>query len=122
VADVSIAGGALHIVLSVPERVLSLHAGDVRIPLASIVSMTPVRDVMTHVRGRRTPGARVPGLLAVGTWVGTERGESYSDFVVVDRPGPGVVITIDGGGPYDRVVLGTPDPRSLIAAAQPLER
>jgi hypothetical protein len=117
VAAVSVSNGELRIALSVPERVLSLHDGDVRIPLASIVSTTPVKDVMNHLRGRRTPGARVPGVLAIGTWGGSEHGESYSDFVAVDRPGAGVVITV-AGGPYSRVVIGAENPQDLIAALQ----
>ncbi len=114
-ADVSIRDGQLHISLTVPERVLSLHGREVSIPLERIVSAAPVAQVLDQVRGLRRPGAALPGVLAIGTWGGTERGVVYRDFVVVHRPGPGVVLTLDGE-PYDRVLLSAERPSALIAA------
>jgi hypothetical protein len=115
VADVSIHDGFLHIAPTVPERVLSLHAGDVQIPLDRIGAVTTVKNVMTQLRGMKMPGAGFPGILAIGTWRGDANGATYHDFVVVHRPGPGLVITIDGG-PYDRVLLGTEQPQELVDA------
>ncbi len=112
-AVVSIEDGVLTITLTVPERVLSLHNGDVQIPVEQISGITPVADVMAQVRGLRMPGARVPGVLAIGSWRGRDRSRPFHDFVLVHHPGPGVVITTNGGG-YDRVLLGAEEPQRYI--------
>ncbi len=93
---------------------LSLQAAVVEVPLEQIRSVRVVRDALAHLRGTRKPGAGFPGELAIGSWRGTTDGRAFHDFVFVDRPGPGVVITTDG--PYDRVVLGTDEPEKLAFA------
>lgn len=113
-ADVGIDDGALRIELTVPERVLSLHGATVRVPLADIRSVRVVREILGQVRGVRTPGADIPGVLAIGSWRGTVDGRRFHDFVVVQRPGPGLVVTTTGGT-YDRLVLGSENPEALAA-------
>jgi uncharacterized protein len=112
-ADVTVAEGALHIVLTVPERVFSLHGHRVVVPLDQIRSVRVVRDVLGQLRGLRMPGAGVPGRVAIGTWRGTVDGRAFHDFVLVRTAGPGVVITTSGD--YDRVVLGVDEPEELAA-------
>jgi hypothetical protein len=112
-ADVTVAEGALHIVLTVPERVFSLHARSVVVPLEQIRTVRVVRDVLGQLRGLRMPGASVPGRIAIGTWRGTVDGRGFHDFVLVRTSGPGVVITT--GGEYDRVLLGADEPEELAA-------
>jgi hypothetical protein len=114
VADVSILHDALVIELTVPERVLSLHAGTITIPLRQITKAVAVPDVMAHIRGMRMPGAAMPGRLAVGTWRGDQAGRSFHDFVLVHRAGPGLVLTLNGNH-YDRIVLETARAQQLIA-------
>jgi hypothetical protein len=111
-ADVAISDGALQIVLTVPERVFSLHGGTVVVPLHEISGVRVVRDVLGQVRGLRMPGAGVPGRAAIGTWRGTADGRPFHDFVLVRAPGPGVVITT-AGHTYDRILLGADDPEQL---------
>jgi hypothetical protein len=112
-AEVSVDGGQLMISLSVPERVFSLHGGSVVVPLGQIRGVRVVRDVLGQLRGLRTPGARVPGLAAIGIWRGTADGHPFRDFVLIRGPGPGLVITTRGE--YQRIVLGTDDPAQLAA-------
>src|SRR4051794_27844030 len=97
VADVSIDDDTLIITLTVPERVLSLHGGSISVPLRQITKAVAVANVMTHLRGTRMPGAGMPGRMAIGTWRGDQAGRSFLDFVVAHRPGPGVVLTLEGG-------------------------
>jgi hypothetical protein len=118
VADVSIHEDALVIELTVPERVLSLHAGTISVPLRQITKAVAVPDVMAQIRGTRMPGAAMPGRLAVGTWRGDQAGRSFHDFVIVHRPGAGVVLTLRGNH-YDRIVLETPRAEQLIAELEP---
>lgn len=112
-ANVSVSEGTLHIELTVPERVLSLHGGSIAIPVRQITKAVPVTDVMTQIRGSRHPGAGLPGRLAIGTWRGDQAGRTFLDFVIAHRPGPGVVLTLRGGE-YDRVLLETPRAQQLI--------
>lgn len=112
-ADVWVGDGTLQIDLSVPERVLSLHKGQVSVPLSEVRAVRVVRDVLSHVRGLKRPGANFPGVLAIGTWRGTERGQAFLDFVVVHQPGPGVIISTQGE--YDRIVVGTDEPEKFAA-------
>jgi uncharacterized protein len=114
VADVSIRDDALVIELTVPERVLSLHAGSISVPLRQITKAVAVTDAMAQIRGTRMPGAAMAGRLAIGTWRGDQAGRSFHDLVVVHRPGPGLVLSLRGNH-YDRIVLETPRAEQLIA-------
>lgn len=107
----------MHIDLTVPERVLSLHRKDVRIPVDRVRSIKAVSDVMARVRGVRMPGTGLPGRMAIGTWTGQREGRTFHDLVVVPRPGPGVLLDVDGGE-YDRVLLGCADPQAVIEELQ----
>jgi hypothetical protein len=110
-ADVWVDGDRLRISLSVPERVLSLQAGDVDVSLDSIEHVRVVRDVLSHVRGRRKPGANFPGTLAIGVWRGVDGGRTFSDFVLIREPGSGVIVATTGE--FDRIVLSTDEPERL---------
>jgi hypothetical protein len=107
VANVAVTEGALQIELTVPERVFSLHGASVVVPLETIRGVRVVRDVLGQLRGLRTPGAGIPGVAAIGVWRGIADGRRFHDFVLVRRPGPGLVITTTGE--YSRVLLGTED-------------
>jgi hypothetical protein len=114
VADVSISEDTLVIELTIPERVVSLHGGSLSVPRRQITKAVAVPDAIAQVRGTRRPGAGVPGQLAIGMWSGDQAGRTFLDFVVVERPGPGVVLTLRGNE-YDRIVLGTARPEQVIA-------
>jgi hypothetical protein len=112
-AVVTVRDGALHIELSVPERVVSLHGHCVTVALSDLRGVRVARDVLALVRGLRMPGAGFPGILAIGTWRGTADGRAFHDFVLVRRPGPGLVLTT--AGKYDRILLGHDEPAGLAA-------
>ena len=112
-ADLTVEAGVLSIDLTVPERVFSLHGGSVRLPLDRIRAVRVVRDILGQLRGLRMPGAGLPGQLAIGTWRGIADGRSFHDFVLIRRPGPGVVISTITGEPYDRLLIGHEDPEDL---------
>src|SRR5689334_8531032 len=106
--SVAVRDGALHIELTVPERVLSLHGASIVVPLAQVTGVRIVRDILGQLRGLRMPGAGIPGVLAIGAWRGTLDGRKFHDFAVIHRAGPGLVITTSGE--YDRLLLGDDDP------------
>lgn len=114
-AEIGVRDGVLHISLSVPERMLSLHGRDIAVPIATITGVAGVPDVLAEVRGLKLPGAGIPGVLAIGTWRGSDDSRTFHDFVLVHHGGAGVVVSIEGGD-YDRILLGSDDPAALIAA------
>lgn len=110
-SSVTIRDGALHIELTVPERVLSLHGASIDVPLAQVTGVRIVRDILAQLRGLRMPGAGIPGVLAIGAWRGIIDGHKFHDFVVIHRAGPGLVVATSGD--YDRLLLGHDDPAAL---------
>jgi hypothetical protein len=107
-ATVSVCGGALHIELTVPERVFSLHGANLTVPLGDIRGVRVVRDILGQLRGLRMPGAGIPGVVAIGTWRGTVDGRRFHDFALIHRGGPGLVISTNGK--YDRLLIGADEP------------
>ena len=110
-ANVSVTDGALHIELTVPERVFSLHRANLVVPLTDIRGVRIVRDVLGQLRGLRMPGAGIPGSAAIGTWRGTVDGRRFQDFAIIRSAGPGLVVTTTGE--YDRLLLGAEEPEIL---------
>ncbi|HVF75233.1 MAG TPA: hypothetical protein VM938_09290 [Acidimicrobiales bacterium] len=82
----------------------------VRIPRTAVVSAAvgppPKR------RGLRAPGAHLPGRLSFGTW----RGRFGKDLWGVHRGERVVVIELDGGAAFERLVLEVDDPGGVVAA------
>ena len=117
-ADVTVHDGALHIELTVPERVFSLHGGSVVLELDKISGVRVVRDILGQIRGLRMPGAGVPGRVAIGVWRGSANGRAFHDFVLIRESGPGLVITTSEGD-YDRILLGTEEPDDLADQIAP---
>jgi hypothetical protein len=107
-AAVDIEGDDLVVRLTPMQRLGAL-AGDVRVPRASIRSATVVDQPFKALRGMRI-GTGIPGRLALGRW----KGRGFTDFVAVHRGEPGLVVELDGG-PYDRLVVSTPNARELAS-------
>jgi len=93
------------------ERLLALH-GDVAVPLAQVRHAEPTDDVLREVRGLRAPGTGVPRLVGMGTW----RGRGWRDLVVVPRRGPGLVVHLEEGAAWRRLLLRSDDAPALAAA------
>ena len=71
-----------------------------------------------EIQGFRSPGTRVPGIMALGTW---RRPGGDRDFVAVYCGERGIVVEVDPkASSYRRVILSSKDPdgvRNLLAAA-----
>ena len=111
-AKVSVCGGKLRIELTVPERVFSLHGASLAVPLSDIRGVRVVRDILGQLRGLRMPGAGISGVVAIGTWRGTVDGRGFHDFALIQRAGPGLVISTDGE--YDRLLIGSDEPEDFL--------
>jgi hypothetical protein len=106
----------LEVVLSPIERALSFHKGSVRIERSRIVRVQLTDDAWTWLRGVPSPGTQLPGVLAMGTW----KSAGGTDFVVLRRRTPAVVIDIDprqdSAVEYQRVMLSTRHGIQLVQA------
>lgn len=103
----------LEVVLSPIERMLSHRSEPVRIDRTRIRKVQLTDDAWTWLRGVPSPGTLVRGTVAMGSW----RSAGGADFVVVRRRHPAVVVDLDAGGEFARLVLTT---RHGVALAQAL--
>lgn len=90
-ARIEVHPGRLVIRLTAAEKALAMRRRDVVLDREAITSAVITGDPWVWLRGIRSPGAHVPGKLALGTW----RALSGRDFLVVRRGRPAVVIDLD---------------------------
>ncbi|TQJ30188.1 hypothetical protein [Microbacterium sp. SLBN-146] len=102
----------LEVALSGVERRLSFHKGNVLLDRTLVSKVQLVDDAWTWLRGVPSPGTHVRGVIAMGTW----KSAGASDFVIVRRRRPAVVIDLDGHDEFDRVVLTTRNGLALVQA------
>jgi hypothetical protein len=102
----------LEVALSLSERTLAFHRKNVFIERSSITKVQLTEDAWNWLRGVPSPGTYVPGLIAMGTW----KSASGSDFAVIRRRRPAVVIDLDGHPDFARVVLTTAHGLALVKA------
>ncbi|RLK46662.1 hypothetical protein [Microbacterium telephonicum] len=102
----------LEVALSGTERLLSRRSESVKIPRERIVKVQLTDDGWTWLRGVPSPGTVVRGVVAMGTWAAA----GSTDFVVVRRHRPGVVIDLDEQSEFQRVVLTTRHGVALVQA------
>lgn len=104
----------LEVVLSPIERALSFRSAGVRVDRSAIVKVQLTDDAWTWLRGVRAPGTHIPGVLAIGTW----RSTGATDFAIIRRHRPAVVIDLDGHPEFQRIVLTTRHGLELVQALQ----
>jgi len=102
----------LEVVLSVSERALSFHKGNVVIERSTITKVQLTDDAWTWLRGVPSPGTHVRGIVAMGTW----RSAGGDDFALIRRRRPSVVIDLDGHPEYQRIILTTRHGLALVQA------
>jgi len=92
--------------------------GDLHFPRSAVRAARVVDKPFAEIQGFRSPGTRVPGIMALGTW---RRPGGDRDFVAVYCGERGIVVEVDPkASSYRRVILSTKDPdgvRNLLAAA-----
>lgn len=102
----------LEVALSFSERTLAFHKQNVFIERSAITKVQLTDDAWNWLRGVPSPGTYLPGLIAMGTW----RSASGSDFAVIRRRRPAVVIDLAGHPEFERVVLTTAHGLALVQA------
>lgn len=102
----------LEVVLSAFERTLARRPDPVRIDRSGIRKVQLTDDAWTWLRGVPNPGTRVRGTIAMGTW----QSAGGTDFVIVRRRQPAVVIDLDDTCEFARLVLTTSHGLALVQA------
>lgn len=85
--------------------------GAITIPRASIVRATRF-DGELRPPLWRMPGTSIPGVIAAGTYYGDDRKEFWMSHFGAEA----VVVDLDAGAPYTRVVVDVEDADELLAA------
>lgn len=104
--------GHLEIVLSGAEKALAFRKRNVTVDRTAITRVQLTDDPWTWLRGVRSPGTYLPGTLAMGTW----RYAGGSDFAVIRKKRPGVVIDLGDESEFQRLVIGTRHGEALMRA------
>ncbi|KQZ24073.1 MULTISPECIES: hypothetical protein [Microbacterium] len=102
----------LEVVLSPIERAASFHRDNLRIERETIAKVQLIDDAWTWLRGVPNPGTHIPGILAAGTW----KAAGSTDFVLIRRRRPSVVVDLLGDDQYRRLILTTSHGLALTQA------
>ena len=104
-------GSALRLKLSPSEKLDGVH-GDLSVPVDSVASVTVLDDAIHAVHGMKFPGARLPGVFAMGTFIS---GRERTFAIVHHHPAGGVRVRFRGGD-YTQWIVSAEDPPALVAA------
>ena len=102
----------LEIVLSGAERAMAFRKGNVVIDRSTIDRVQLTDDAWTWLRGVPSPGTHLRGVVAMGTW----KSAGGQDFAIIRRHRPSVVIDLDGGPDFQRIILTTRHGLALVQA------
>ena len=102
-ADLLVDGPDLRVHLSPIEKLGALR-GDLRVPLSAVTAVRVSEDPWSELRGIRSPGTGVPGVVS---WC-TRRGSGIRDFAAVYRRTRAVVVEASGAD-FDRLIVSRPD-------------
>jgi hypothetical protein len=105
--NIEIRDGYLMVHLSPLQRWATLRKG-VKVPLSRIRGATPDPGAIPHQLGIRAPGTGMPGFIAAGTFY--KSGDKQ--FVYWRRGESAVLVELDGHK-FDRLILGSKDPKGL---------
>ena len=104
-SSLEIDGDELVLRLGRGERLGGIRRSDLRVPLSAVTRAREVESAYAEVRGLRSPGTGVPGMLLLGTW----RARGLKSFVAVRGTGPGSVVDLTGTQ-FDRWIVSEPLP------------
>jgi len=112
-AELSRDGDELVLTLSPIEKAESVR-GDLRMPMATVRSVEVVEDPFHEVHGLRYRGTRLPGRLAVGSFVGSIEDKSLGrTFAAVHHDTRrGLRVQLEDG-PFDQLIVGAEDPEAV---------
>lgn len=109
-ARVEVHGDRVVIRLTAAERVSAFRRRDITLDRSAVTSAVITDDPWVWIRGVRSPGTRVPGKLAIGTW----RSTTGRDFVLARSGRDAVVIDLDTAESAERGWVGEFDSFSRV--------
>jgi hypothetical protein len=86
---------------------------EVRVPLGSVVRICADSDPWSSLRGVRSPGTGIPGVVAYGVRRLTG---GAPDFAAIHGRGPAVRVELAPDAPFGRLVVTVADPDSTVVA------
>lgn len=98
------------------EKALGVRRSDVTVQRDDIRSATITTDPWVWVRGRRSRGVGVPGMLTVGAW----QHNAGTDFLLT-RPGRDAVVLDLAAGEFSRVIVSTAHAAAFVDALRVAE-
>ena len=114
-AELLVDGEDLWLHLPGGQKFFSFH-GDIRVPLTSVRSVTPLEKPWLALRGRRMAGTALRGVAAMGTWI---HGEKHFDFCIVRRQLLAIQVDLNAGR-FDRFIVCRPAGTDVAAEAREL--
>lgn len=115
-AQLEIADGTLHLLLSRAEKLQTLHS-DIDVALDHVVAVDPAHDLWPHLRGIRAPGTGIPRVLLLGTM----RFKHGRDFCIAYHGKPGVIVRLRDEK-YERLLVATESFDAAVALADEVDR
>jgi len=112
-AHLTVDGSDLVLRLTPREKIAGLHA-NIRVPLASIRSVSVPEYPWQAMRGWRMAGTAVPRIVALGT----RRHATGYDFTAMHRGQPGAVQVELASGRFERLLVSVGDPDYARAEAE----
>ena len=113
-ADILVTAEQVSVQLSLAEKIGALH-GDLHFPRSAVRMVRVADKPFGEIAGIRSPGTRIPGVMALGTW----RRSGGPDFVAVYRGERGIVVDLNANQTsYQRIILSAKHPddiRNLLA-------
>ncbi len=103
-------GESLILKLSTAETLEGAH-GDIRVPMSAVQSVTVLDDVIHAVHGIKMPGARIPGVFAMGTFL---LGSETTFAIVHHRNKRGIKVNL-ADARFNALIIGLDDPEEVIA-------
>lgn len=101
-------GGELVVKLNDLEKAGALR-GDVRVPWSAVRDLRVTEHPFRELKGIRSPGTGIPGVIALGTY----RGSGRKDFAALYRGGPAIVVTLEGAG-WNRLLVSDHHAAALV--------
>lgn len=116
-AELLVEGQKLVVRLSLWERLWALR-GNVAVPLAAVTAVSVEPNPYRALRGERSPGVRVNGVMAYGTW---RSSLPQRDLVAVHGPMPAVKVALNDSARFGLILATVADARAterkLVEAA-----
>lgn len=110
-AELTVEGDELVVHLSPLEKGESVHA-DLHFPISSFQGVEVLDDAIHAVHGLKAPGARLPGVFAIGTFYA----DAAKTFAAVHHHTPRGVRVRLAGTNFDDLIIGCDDPESVASS------